>query len=63
MMRVERPVEFEAVRQHDHGLWAALAFIYRKPDRLSAVCEQAAAQAPCVLDHPVTGVIPADEEA
>ena len=58
-----RPVEFQAVRQHDDRLRAALAFIHRKPDRLSPVCEQAAAQAPCVLDHPVTGSIPPDEEA
>jgi hypothetical protein len=62
-MLVKRPVEFQAIRHHDDRLWAALAFRHRKPDRLGPVCEQAAAQAPGVLDHPMTGSIPANEEA
>jgi hypothetical protein len=57
-MVVERPVELEAIGQHDHRLRASLAFIHREPDRLGSVREQAAAEAPGVLDHPATGVIP-----
>ena len=49
---IDRPLEFEPIRQHDHGLGAALAFIHRKPDRLGAVYEQAAAKASGVLDDP-----------
>jgi hypothetical protein len=63
IMLVERSIELEAIRQHNDRLWPALAFIHRKPDRLSPVCEQAAALAPRILDHPVAISIPPDEEA
>jgi hypothetical protein len=42
-MLVERSIELEAIRQHNDGLWPALAFIHRKPYRLGPVCEYAAA--------------------
>jgi hypothetical protein len=43
IMLIERSIELKAVRQHNDGLWPALAFVHRKPDRLGPVCEKAAA--------------------
>ena len=56
-------VQFEAVRQHDDGLGAALAFVHRKTDRLSLVREQPAAQAFRVPDDPASETILPDVEA
>src|SRR5271166_4451124 len=56
-------VQFEAVRQHDDGLGAALAFVHRKADRFRLVREQPAAPAFCVPDDPASETILSDVEA
>src|ERR1700677_5264646 len=63
MVLVDRPVELEAVGQHNDGLRSALALIHRKSDRLVPVGEQAAAQAVGVLDDPMAGSVLPDEQA
>jgi hypothetical protein len=59
---IERPVEFEPIGQHDHGLGAALTLIHCESDRLFAVHKQAAAKAVGVLDDPAAGPILPDEQ-
>jgi hypothetical protein len=59
---IERPVEFEPIRQHDDGLGAALTLIHRESDRLFPVHKQAAAKAVGVLDDPAAGPILSDEQ-
>ena len=55
-------VEFKAVRKHDDGLRASLAFIHGETDRLSPVGEQTAAQASRISNDPLSEPVLADEQ-
>lgn len=62
LLFIERPVEFQPIREHYDGLGAAFAFMHCKTDRLRPVREQAAAKVSRVSDHPLAGSILSDEQ-
>jgi hypothetical protein len=55
-------IQFEAVRQHNYGLRAALAFVHRETDRLVLVRERPPALALGVPDDPASKTVLTNEE-